>query len=158
MASSEQDSDTAALSARGLKWLSPEVDPDAAAEFARKTGLDHGLSAFLLKKGVQPDEVEHFLNPTLRQFLPDPSSFKDMDLAAGLIVDHLKAEKKIAVFADYDVDGATSASQIIRYFRHFGQEPVLYVPDRLKEGFGPTPEAFEYLKSIDVELVITVDC
>lgn len=90
--------------------------------------------------------------------MPDPSSMQDMDKAASLIMDAVQAKKKITIFADYDVDGGTSAAQLIKWGRAFGVEIGLYVPDRVKEGYGPSIEAFEQLKSDGNDLIITVDC
>ncbi|MEL6211548.1 MAG: DHH family phosphoesterase, partial [Pseudomonadota bacterium] len=87
-----------------------------------------------------------------------PSSFADMDKAAGLVLDAIVDGKAVTVFADYDVDGGTSSAILTRYFRAWGRELGLYVPDRLKEGYGPSPAAFEALKQTGADLVITVDC
>ena len=107
---------------------------------------------------MAPTEVDGFLSPTLRGTFPDPSSFADMDQAAELTLEALLSGKAVTVFADYDVDGATSAAILSRYFRAWGQELGLYVPDRLTEGYGPSPAAFRHLKESGAELVITVDC
>jgi len=90
--------------------------------------------------------------------MPDPSSFEDMDKAAGLILDAMSAGKKITVFADYDVDGGTSAAQLIRFGRAMGHDFGLYVPDRVAEGYGPSADAFQSLKDDGTQLVVTVDC
>ena len=160
MSSSKQDDGHTSLepSVRGLIWTRPDCDTVAVGNFARQTGLDETLSTLLLSRGVNADEVEGFLNPTLKEFFPDPSSFSDMDKAAGIIAQSIVDGRSVAVFADYDVDGATSAAQLIRYFRHFNRDLFLYVPDRVREGYGPSPEAFAELKSRGIDLVITVDC
>lgn len=98
------------------------------------------------------------MDPTLRALFPDPSSFADMDAAASAIVEALQRRASIHVFADYDVDGASSAALLVRWFREMGQELPLYVPDRLTEGYGPSPRAFDTLKAAGADLVITVDC
>ena len=81
-----------------------------------------------------------------------------MDTAAGLIVDAIQAGQNITVFADYDVDGGTSAAQLVRWARAFGRELDIYVPDRVAEGYGPSVDAFHKLKELGADLVITVDC
>jgi len=117
------------------------------------------LTARLLAgRDVAPDHVDAFLAPTLRAYLPDPSILKDMDIAAERITKAVQASEKVTVFADYDVDGGTSAAQLIRWGRHFGVEFGLYVPDRVEEGYGPNIEAFQKLKAEGNDLVITVDC
>ena len=89
---------------------------------------------------------------------PDPSSFADMDRAAAILVDALQTNRSLVVFADYDVDGACSAAQLVRWFRHMGHDLPIYVPDRLTEGYGPSPAAFRKLRNSGAELVVTVDC
>ncbi len=154
----ETEKTSAPLSIRGLNWLEPTVDPQKVSRFARETGLNEVLSTLLVSRGVQPDDVDGFLEPKLRDLCPDPSSLQDMDKAAAEIAAAILDGRKVTVFADYDVDGATSAAQLMRYFRHFDRDLGLYVPDRLKEGYGPSPEAFQSLKDDGVDLVITVDC
>lgn len=146
------------LSTRGMIWREPEIDPEAVSSFALKTGLDDILASFLVHRGVSENDVDDFLAPTLKTFCPDPSSFQDMDKATEEIAKAILDNKRVCVFADYDVDGATSAAQLNRYFRHFHRSLDLYVPDRLKEGYGPSPEAFQTIKENGVDLVITVDC
>ncbi len=116
------------------------------------------LARLLAPRGVKAEGVETFLKPTLRALFPDPSSFSDMDKAAALILDALVDGTAVTVFADYDVDGGTSSAILARYFRAWGRELGLYVPDRLLEGYGPSPAAFQALKQTGAELVITVDC
>lgn len=143
---------------RGLLWQWRCGDASAVADMVARGGVDDLTARLLVGRGVDPEDAPHFLAPTLRHYLPDPSSLTDMDAAAARIVIAVKAKQKVTVFADYDVDGGTSAAQIIRWARHFGAEFGLYVPDRVNEGYGPSAEAFHALKSDGNELVITVDC
>lgn len=122
------------------------------AEFAEP------LARFVAGRGIGVDQLETFLRPTLKSLFPDPSCFMDMDAAVAAILDALQAKAKICVFADYDVDGATSAAQLVRWFRAMGHELSVYVPDRITEGYGPSNAAFDSLKSKGFDLVITVDC
>jgi hypothetical protein len=112
----------------------------------------------MVSRGIGRDQAEAYLNPTLRALFPDPSSFMDMDLAAAILLDALEQQRPMAVFADYDVDGASSAAQLVRWFRAMGHDLPIYVPDRILEGYGPSPIAFRRLKDQGAELVITVDC
>ena len=121
-------------------------------------GLDNLTSRLLAGRNITSDGAAQFLKPTLRTSIPDPSTLKDMDKAASLIMDAVQAKHKITVFADYDVDGGASAAQFIKWGRAFNVEIGLYVPDRVKEGYGPSIEAFEQLKSEGNDLIITVDC
>ena len=106
-------------SAKGLIWKDPAQNEKEVSDFARKTGLPVPLSGLLVSRGVTPEAVDDFLNPTLKAFFPDPSSLRDMDKAVSLVADALLQKRRVAVLADYDVDGATSAAQLIRYFRFF---------------------------------------
>lgn len=142
----------------GRRWRARAVDEQLAGQHARRLGSHELVGRLLAGRNVALDEAELFLNPTLKDLFPDPSRFADMDKAAGAILDAVISGKPTAVFADYDVDGGTSAAQLARYFRAWGRDLILYVPDRLTEGFGPTPEAFHKLQAAGAELVVTVDC
>ena len=114
------------------------MDEALAAEHSRKLQAPDIVGRLLSARGVKPDDAQLFLNPTLKDLFPDPSSFADMDKAAEVILDAIVSGKKVAVFADYDVDGGTSSAILSRYFRAWGRELILYVPDRLTEGYGPS--------------------
>jgi single-stranded-DNA-specific exonuclease len=142
----------------GRRWMAREADVKTTEEHRRRQNLPEIAARLLAARAVTAEEAGSFLDPTLKEFFPDPSTFKDMDEAARVIEDAIVAGRKCAVLADYDVDGATSGSQLVRYFRHRGRDLQIYVPDRMKEGYGPSAIAFERLKADGVELVITVDC
>ena len=145
-------------SASGRFWTLADA-PDA--EVRQLQPMVHGsdlLARLLAVRGVRPDEVGIYLAPTLKTTFPDPSSFADMDVAAERVLNAILEGRRVTVFADYDVDGGTSSAILARYFRAWGRELGLYVPDRLEEGYGPSPEAFQHLKDEGAELVITVDC
>ena len=140
------------------RWRVRASDPGLAEAFRRRFSLPEIAARLLAARGVTLDEAEAFLAPTLKTHFPDPSTFQDMDEAARLIEDAIVSGRPCAVLADYDVDGGSSAAQLVRYFRARGRELKIYVPDRMKEGYGPSVLAFERLKEQGVELVITVDC
>ncbi len=144
-------------SLRGRKWTFRH-DPATLEGYAAETGLPLLQAALLSGRDVAPCDVDVFLSPTLRNSLPNPSDLVDADKAAGLILDHIRDGKRITLFSDYDVDGGTSAAQLIRWGRAIDYEFGLYVPDRVKEGYGPSESAFEQLKSESVDLVVTLDC
>ena len=123
-----------------------------------REALSEPLARALAARGVDADGAESFLRPTLKSLFPDPSSFADMDRAAAVLVDALLDGRALTVFADYDVDGASSAAQLVRWFRAMGRDLPIYVPDRITEGYGPSPAAFRRLRESGVDLVITVDC
>ncbi len=112
----------------------------------------------LLSRGVQSEEIERHRVPTLRNFLPDPSIFKDMDLAADRLAQAVLARETITIYGDYDVDGATSSALLIRLLRALGVEAGYYIPDRLLEGYGPSGEALVKLGESGSSLIVTVDC
>ncbi len=145
-------------SARGRRWVFRSGSEDIVSDYQKQHNLDLLTARLLAGRDVELDHVQDFLNPKLRNLMPDPSSLKDMDLAVTTILDAMDTGKRIAVFADYDVDGATSASQLLRWAKDMGQDFGLYVPDRIKEGYGPSEKAFEILKEQGFDLVITVDC
>lgn len=145
-------------SASGRNWRMRPADSDVTRAHIQSLGLSEPLARALASREILPDQGESFLNPTLRALFPDPSSFMDMDQAATAILDALQAGESIHVFADYDVDGASSAALLVRWFRHLGAELPIYVPDRMKEGYGPSAPAFDRLKASGADLVITVDC
>lgn len=145
-------------SATGRFWTLERVDEALVRRLAPSVGGSDLLARLLATRGVQPEQAASYLEPTLRDTFPDPSSFADMDKAAEIVLDAILSKKRVTVFADYDVDGGTSSAILARYFRAWGQDLGLYVPDRLEEGYGPSPEAFRYLKANGSELVITVDC
>jgi single-stranded-DNA-specific exonuclease len=119
---------------------------------------DDLVDQLLVARGIARDDLARHRQPTLRGFMPDPSCFSDMDRAALRLADAVMAGERIAVFGDYDVDGATSAALLIRLLRGLGRDPAAYIPDRLMEGYGPSGEALVKLGAAGARLIVTVDC
>ncbi|HYD25522.1 MAG TPA: single-stranded-DNA-specific exonuclease RecJ [Croceibacterium sp.] len=119
---------------------------------------DDIVTQLLLARGVPRDDLARHRSPSLRSFLPDPSEFTDMDLAAERIAEAVLSRETVTVYGDYDVDGATSAALLIRLLRMLGHDARHYIPDRLLEGYGPSGEALVRLGGEGSSLVITVDC
>ncbi len=142
----------------GRAWRMRPAEAETTRAHMQAHGFDEPLARALASRGVGPGQGADFLRPTLRALFPDPSSFMDMDAAAQAIIDALRAKARVHVFADYDVDGASSAALLVRWFRVLGAELPIYVPDRLTEGYGPSARAFDTLKAAGADLVITVDC
>ncbi|PZO04025.1 MAG: single-stranded-DNA-specific exonuclease RecJ, partial [Alphaproteobacteria bacterium] len=142
----------------GRAWRQRPADSATIRAHMQSEGLEEPLARALAARGIAPDQAADFLRPTLKALFPDPSSFMDMDAAAKAIVDAIVGGQSIHVFADYDVDGASSAALLVRWFRALGAELPIYVPDRLTEGYGPSAKAFETLKARGADLVVTVDC
>lgn len=130
----------------------------AALAMAQRHGLPEIVARVMAGRGVAADDAPAYLDPTLKTLLPEPYSLTDMEPAAERIASAVAGRERIAVFADYDVDGATSAALMLRFLRHYGLEPALYVPDRLTEGYGPNPAAIRALAERGTALLILVDC
>ncbi|RYH08400.1 single-stranded-DNA-specific exonuclease RecJ [Tropicimonas sp. IMCC6043] len=147
---------THSLTARS--WVGPGIEQERLAEaMAQATGLPPPLCHILVRRGVPPEEARGFLEPTLRELLPDPLTLLDMGKAATRLRRAVEQHERIAVFADYDVDGGASAALLLTWLRALGRAATLYVPDRIDEGYGPNPPAMRQLAEAH-DLVICVDC
>lgn len=147
-------------SANGFAW-EHRLDvrqENAALAIAQGLGLPDLVARILAGRGVTPDGAAAFLDPTIRALLPDPASFTDMDRAAERIAAAVRKREGVAIFGDYDVDGAASSALVKRFLAHYGIAAEIYIPDRIFEGYGPNPEAMIDLASRGAGLIITVDC
>lgn len=145
-------------SLRGRRWELRSQDDRSALALSQSLGLPEIVGRVLTGRGVALEEAEGFLAPTLRDLLPDPASLKGAEAAAQRIAEALEAGEGIAVFGDYDVDGATSSALLLRYFRALGSSALVHIPDRITEGYGPNAPALIGLKERGAKLAITVDC
>jgi single-stranded-DNA-specific exonuclease len=142
----------------GRRWIGPSVEHERLAEaMAQSSGLPLPLCQTLAKRGIAPADVAGFLAPSLRDLLPDPLSLKDMGTAASRFLQAVAAGQRIAIFADYDVDGGASAALLIVWLRSMGCKATLYIPDRIDEGYGPNVPAMQALGTAH-DLIICVDC
>ncbi|WP_230483697.1 single-stranded-DNA-specific exonuclease RecJ [Sphingomonas sp. Leaf21] len=143
-----------AQSILGQPWRWRALAADA------RDGMAHDdlVAQLLLARGCPPDAVEAHRAPSIRAFMPDPSIFRDMDRAAQRLADAVIAREAVAIFGDYDVDGATSAAVMVRLLRDLGLAPRAYIPDRMTEGYGPTEAALLRLQAEGANLIVTVDC
>lgn len=144
-----------AQSLKGQPWQWRGLASDGRDTDFRPDDL---VTQLLLTRGVAREDIERHRTPTIRNFMPDPSLFNDMDKAAERIADAVQSQEKVTIFGDYDVDGATSAALLIRLLRDLGLEAGAYIPDRLMEGYGPSGEALVKLGSEGSTLIVTVDC
>jgi single-stranded-DNA-specific exonuclease len=147
-----------ARSLSGRRWRLSETDEGAVQSLARSANISQALARLLTARGVTPANAASYLNPTLKQFLPEPLTLKDMDKAVARVRMAVERGEKIAVFGDYDVDGSTSAAILKGYLTSLGAPPRVYIPDRMTEGYGPNTAALLKLKGEGASLVITVDC
>jgi single-stranded-DNA-specific exonuclease len=125
---------------------------------SQKYNLPEFICRILTNKNITIDNVEHYLSPKLKNLLPDPFILSDMNKAVMRITQAIFNNETIAIFGDYDVDGATSSALLKRFFDLISINSLVYIPDRIKEGYGPNNKAFDYIKSEGIKLVITVDC
>lgn len=142
----------------GRRWRQCAADDRAALALAQRLSLPEPVARVLAGRGVGIEEAQSFLTPTLRVLLPDPFHLHDMEAAARRIADAVMSSEPIGVFGDYDVDGATSSALLRRFLMAVGTSVRIYIPDRLKEGYGPNAPALLCLKAEGIRLIITVDC
>ncbi len=140
------------------RWMPRLSDDRLALQLSQRADIPELLARVLAARGVSVETCAAHLNPTLKAFMPDPSSLMDMDEAATRIAHAIVSGEHVAVFGDYDVDGATSSALLKRYFEMAGAPLRIYIPDRIKEGYGPNAPAFLKLQDLGVSLIITVDC
>ncbi|MBB1491348.1 single-stranded-DNA-specific exonuclease RecJ [Paracoccus sp. MC1854] len=142
----------------GRRWTGPDPAGERIAEgLAQAAGLPLPVARILAARGVTPEDAPGHLDPCLRDLLPDPLRLRDMGLAAERLVAALTSGERIAVFADYDVDGGASAALILCWLRAQGRDATLYVPDRIDEGYGPNAPAIDRLAQ-NHTLIVCVDC
>lgn len=171
-----------------MKWQERPHNPRDAVAIAQRLGLPELMGRILASRNIALECAEAFLQPTLREFLPDPFHLKDMEKAARRVAEEIEYlidartrggistttsrregaseesetspsfKNTIAIFGDYDVDGATSSALLVRYLRAFGIEPLVHIPDRIKEGYGPNAPAMLSLQERGARIIITVDC
>src|ERR1700716_2755277 len=142
----------------GRRWRMREADPGVAAAIAERHGLPEIVGRLLAQRGIGIDDAPGFLAPRLRDQLPDPLHLRDMDRAVARLLRAVRGNEPIVVFGDYDVDGATSAALLLRFFAAVGARASVYVPDRMREGYGPNAPALLRLKAEGAAVVVTVDC
>ena len=142
----------------GRRWVGLDANADRLAEaMMQATALPRALCNVLVRRGVLAEDAAQFLEPQLRDLLPDPRSLRDMETAAARFLKAVHERQKIAIFADYDVDGGSSAALLLCWLRDIGSSATLYVPDRIDEGYGPNDAAMADLAAAH-DLIICVDC
>lgn len=146
-------------SATGLKWVDRlgQREANIALAMAQNHGFPDIVTRVLAGRGVGLDDAAAFMEPTLKSLMPDPTSLTDMAPAAARIAKAIIARETVAIFGDYDVDGACSSAILSRFLAHYGIANQIYIPDRIFEGYGPTPAAMQELAK-QASLIVTVDC
>lgn len=142
----------------GRRWIGPGADVERLGlAIAQNADLPEIVGRVLARSGVDPSEAPAYLNPTLRDLMPNPSTLKGMDAAAGRLSDAVRRSERIAIFGDYDVDGAATAALIHRWLGAMGRGAEIYIPDRIDEGYGPNVPAMQALAKHS-DLILCVDC
>ena len=147
-------------SVSGQRWVSRlgQAGENRALAMAQLHGIPELIARVLAGRGVSVDDAPAFLDPTIRSLMPDPSTLTDCDKAAARIAEAAMRGERVAIFGDYDVDGASSSALLYRFLTHFGVEATIYIPDRIFEGYGPNPAAIGQLIDNGAQLIVTVDC
>ena len=129
-----------------------------ALAIAQRNAVPELLARVLAGRGVEPDDVANYLDPSIKRLLPDPLGLSGMAEAAARLARAAVESERVAIFGDYDVDGATASALLARYLRHCGLDPIIHIPDRIFEGYGPNVDAIRSLAERGVKLLIAVDC
>ena len=145
-------------SVQGKEWVLKSFDKNLTEYIAHKYNLDYLTAKLLSIKGLKEHEIENFLNPRVKNFLPNPLLFKDCEKALNILFKHIKNNNKICIFGDYDVDGATSSALMSLYLKNLNIDHFVFIPNRQKDGYGPSNSTFGNIIDQKVNLIITLDC
>ena len=146
------------LSVSSKNWILRKYNQEDVIFFKDNFFLDEIISKLLSIRNIKKDEVKGFLNPSIKNFLPNPYILNDMEKSCKKVSDIINKNSKIGIFGDYDVDGASATALLGNYFSALGLNYITYIPDRKKEGYGPTIDAFRYFIDNKINLIFTVDC
>ncbi|MGH1377322.1 MAG: single-stranded-DNA-specific exonuclease RecJ [Alphaproteobacteria bacterium] len=140
------------------RWVVPDVSVDSVDFLVRRYDIPEIVARLICQRGIDPEDVESFLNPTLKNDFPDPFSLKDMGDMAENVAISIENGESFAVFGDFDVDGATSSAVLYRFLKSVGIDADIYIPDRLSEGYGPNIDALKKLKEQGADVLMMLDC
>jgi single-stranded-DNA-specific exonuclease len=140
------------------RWVFPEVSNDKIQKLMSDFGVPEIVARLLVARHVPPEKIDSFLYPKLSRDFPDPYKLMDMEPFSKWMADAIIQGRKISAFCDFDVDGSTSAAVFKKFFRHLGMDIPLYIPDRMKEGYGPNAKALHALKEQGADIVLMADC
>ena len=146
------------LSISGKNWILKKYNQEEISFLKDNFFLDEMTSKLLSIRKIKREEVNSFLNPSIKNFLPNPNILSDMDKTSVRTHEAVEKKEKIGIFGDYDVDGATSTALLGKYFSELKISYEIYIPDRRKEGYGPSVKSFEELIKKGVKIIFTVDC
>ena len=146
------------LSVSSKSWIMKKYEQEDVMFFKDNYSLDEITSKLLSIRNIKKDEVESFLNPSIKNFLPNPYILSDMQKSSKKVYEVINKDLKIGIFGDYDVDGASATALLGNYLSAIGSNYITYIPDRKKEGYGPSVGAFKYFIDNKIKLIFTVDC
>lgn len=146
------------ISVNKARWVFPDISLDEIEQFKRHINVPELVARLLLQRGVTLDQAESFLSPTLKNDFPDPFSMMGMGDMAEDVANAIQKKERFAIFGDFDVDGATSSAILYRFLKSVGIDAPIYIPDRLKEGYGPNIEALKTLKDKGADILMMLDC
>ena len=146
------------LSVSGKNWILKKYNQEDLTYIKDNFSLDEITSKLLLMRNIKKEDIKSFLNPSIKNFLPNPNVLCDMKKSTLRTVEAIKSSEKVAIFGDYDVDGASSTALLGNYFYELNISYNIYIPDRKKEGYGPSIQSFKKLIDKDVKVIFTVDC
>ena len=142
----------------GFLWSEKQINNNDVVTLKNELGIDTCIAKLAVARGINSKNLENYTNPKIKTTIPDPFVLDDMEKASKKIVDCILNKQKIGVLGDYDVDGSSATSLICNFFAEIGVEYEFYIPDRIKEGYGPNIDAFESLKHKGCVLILTLDC
>ena len=146
------------VSVTGKNWILRRFDQEKIIYLKDNFFLDEITAKLLVQRNIEKKDINNFLNPSIKNFLPNPNILLDMEKSSLRMVKAIKNKEKIGIFGDYDVDGATSTALLGKYFDELKLIYQIYIPDRKTEGYGPSIKGFEELIKNNVTVIFTVDC
>jgi len=146
------------VSVTGKNWILKKFDQEKIIYLKDNYSLDEITAKLLVLRNIEKEDINSFLNPSIKNFLPNPNNLLDMKKSSLRTLKAIKNKEKIGIFGDYDVDGATSTALLGKYFDELELAYEIYIPDRKTEGYGPSIEGFKELIKKDVKIIFTVDC
>ena len=145
-------------SVNGVLWTPRASDLKTVKTLSNNHNINPVLSKILVGRNIEDSDVENFLYPKVNNLISNPSEIIDVDKGIKILINSIRSDETIGVIGDYDVDGATSSSLLKIFFNHYKINCEIYIPDRLKEGYGPNRIAFDQFLKLGIKTVITVDC
>ena len=145
-------------SVTGKNWILKNFDQEQIVFIKENFSLDEIIAKLLVLRKIKKEEINNFLKPSIKNFLPNPYNILDMEKSTNRVTDSIERKEKIGILGDYDVDGATSTALLGRYFDELNLPYEIYIPDRKTEGYGPSIKGFKELIAKNVKLIFTVDC